>query len=66
MYLSGSLAGRVDIHLLDMFYTSDFLSYLRLSAVYGRCFCRYFVLKSMGSLVCFPPKVGVNLFRDIL
>jgi len=49
-----------------MFYISDFLSYLRLSDMYGRSFLLLFCIEVYGSLVCFPPKVGVNLFRDIL
>jgi len=52
--------------LLDMVYISDFLSYLRPSAVYGRWFLPLFCIEVYEESSLFSPKVGVNLFRDIL
>jgi len=41
-----------------MFYISDFLSYLRLSAVYGRWFLPLFCIEVYGESSLFPPKRG--------
>jgi len=50
-----------------MFYISDFLSYLRLSAVYRRWFLPLFCIEVYGQSSLFSDtKVGVNLYRDIL
>jgi len=49
-----------------MVYISDFLSYLRPSAVYGRWFLPLFCIEVYEESSLFSPKVGVNLFRDIL
>jgi len=41
-----------------MFYISDFLSYLRLPAVYGHWFLLLFCIEVYGESSLFPPKGG--------
>jgi len=41
-----------------MFYISDFLSYLRLSSVYGRWFLPLFSIEVYGESSLFSPKSG--------
>jgi len=41
-----------------MFYTNDFLSYLPLSALYGRWFLQLFCIEVYGESSLFPPKGG--------